>query len=192
MTQLDDDDFIVDVAEGTYKNRTRYNTQLNVYNSPDNNTNITDTVVVYVQLPITAEHTTSWWKQQFVTYPDVTNNLRENIQGHLNNDNKITNGKYKAFGEEITWNSTTVAVKESGFAYPTSTLGLNNKNSVHYTINFDLDSVKESKANSAILVFAGIKINDNWIVSENAADHTAVTRTPRRQFRNTKNSCENH
>ena len=171
VTQLDDDDFIVDVEEGTYKNRTRYNTQLNVYNSPDNNTNITDTVVVYVQLPITPEHTTSWWKEQFVTYPDVTNNLRENIQGHLNNDNKITNGKYKAFGEEITWNSTTVAVKESGFAYPTSTLGLNNKNSVHYTINFDLDSVKESKANSAILVFAGIKINDNWIVSENAADH---------------------
>lgn len=188
VTKLDDDYFIVNLKEGSTEltERRRFNTELNVYNSEDNNSNIKRTAVIYVQLPITSEHTTQYWKDQFV-YTDLGDKIQENITTNLNNG--FTTGQVSYKNQSITWNvvenvTETASVNEVAIGYNNSSNGdyafeLNNKNRGHYTLNLTNSLWEENAANSAMLAYAAIYYDNDgtaaWIVSDNAAEHINAT-----------------
>ena len=181
-----DYDYYFTTGTSSVTEHIRYNTELNVYNSKDDNTDITDTAVVYIRMRVQGAgytYTTDYAKS-LIDNDDFMTALRNNIISHFTGNDLDLVGNTFSYPVE---NGAVVAI-EYYYVYGNgnnseneSKLTLNNKNRGMFTTSFTISEVSTNAPYSAILAFGAIKVNNvetngGWVLSDNFIEYVDVTK----------------
>lgn len=145
----------------TTKERVRFNTQLNVFNSPDSNPNITNIAAIYVQLRVNGSGTeyTTKHAYELLQESEFVTTLKSTVYDIIKNETDT--GTYKG---NIVYKNETVGYDVT---YLRDNSSLNNKNRAQFTLDIDKSKYEKNGSMSAMLVFGGIKVSGQWYVSDN-------------------------
>lgn len=176
----------------------RFNTELNVYNSEDRNSNIKKTAAIYVRMRVQGAGTgyTTEDAEKIVNDPAFITAVRTEIQANLNQGlssgtivvapNSTSTYKNGSSYTSTKENGSVKVAVEYTYVYDNnngtagSSLQLNVKNRAIYTTVFNVDDVIKNAPYSAVLVFGAINVDDgtnsaSWILSDNHIDYIDVT-----------------
>ncbi len=163
VTQNDTEKYRVS-ENGVEIEKIKINTVMNAFDCND----ISNAAVIYVRLKST--ETTDWANN----YPqiDITS-LKQEIKNLLDSETASTGRNIKVIvvgtdgKAQIIADNFDVVSDEADVDVQNFKIMLNNKNRVQFSNSFTAQSACENGANAAILTFAAVKNNGEWIVSEN-------------------------
>ncbi len=148
-------------SNGTSK--TRLNTQMNVYNCPDNDKNISQTAIVYLMI------------HENISIDEDLETIRTEIADILKNTTSTSvSGTIVEIGKKA--NGYIYNVKDSAADVTTSSdVTLTNKNRMQFTITFTSSALNSGKVR--MCAFAAMNYSGEWIVSDNYVDYNFLSTT---------------
>ncbi len=148
-------------SNGTSK--TRLNTQMNVYNCPDSDKNISQTAIVYLMI------------HENISIDEDLETIRTEIADILKNTTS-TSVSGTIFEIDKKANGYIYNVKDSAADVTTSSdVTLTNKNRMQFTITFTSSALNSGKVR--MCAFAAMNYSGEWIVSDNYVDYNFLSTT---------------